>query len=77
MSKYEPQAELHRFYCTQCGNEGIPIMRKKGKKRGLKHLKKLHCLTCEKETNHCEISPMGIYQYADFKKDFDEGKFQP
>lgn len=43
------------FYCTECGNKGIPVIRKKGQLRKSGHLKKLYCLHCRKETNHVEI----------------------
>jgi len=76
MAKQLSQSEIHRFFCTSCGNEGIPISRKRGKKRGYKHLKKLYCIFCGTETNHCEISPSGIYQYEDFIKDFSLNKFK-
>ena len=63
------------FYCTSCGKQGIPIARKKGQQREKGHLKKLFCLYCGKETNHVEIKPFGSYTYADFKEEFDLGRF--
>ena len=55
------------FYCTQCGEKGIPILRQLGKERNAGHLKKLYCLRCGKETNFCEIKPNCTkYTYQDF-----------
>lgn len=48
--------ECHKFYCTQCGKEGIPVVRKNGNFREKGHLKKLWCLNCKQETNHAEIT---------------------
>jgi hypothetical protein len=63
------------FYCTNCGNKGIPIPRKKGAERKESHLKALYCLSCKKTTNHVEIRPFGSYTYNDFKLEFDLGRF--
>lgn len=63
------------FYCTCCGNKGIPIMRRKGKEREAGHLKKLFCLTCQKETNHVEIRAKGKYTYEDFRMELECGRF--
>lgn len=63
------------FYCTVCGNKGIPIQRKGGQARAAGHLKKLFCLKCQCETNHAEVKPFSSYTYEDFKKEFDEGVF--
>lgn len=63
------------FYCTCCGKKGIPIARKIGAQREAGHLKKLYCIYCKKETNHCEIRPFGQYTYADFQEEFEMGRF--
>lgn len=64
-----------RFFCTQCGKEGIPIMRKNGKLREPGHLKKLYCIYCKQEVNHAEVREMGGYTEEDFKKEFEMGRF--
>lgn len=66
---------LSNFYCTQCGQKGIPIQRKKGQLRKPGHLKKLFCLKCEKETNHCECVPFSKYTYEDFQNEFLNNNF--
>lgn len=63
------------FYCTQCGNRGIPIIRKSNKNRKAGHLKKLYCLNCKKETNHVECKPFGKYTYDEFKIEFTHHNF--
>lgn len=69
---------MSEFYCTQCGNRGIPVHRRKGKFREAGHLKKLFCLYCGKEQNHVEIRPMiGEYTYEDFRIEFENGNFTP
>ena len=63
------------FYCTECGNKGIPITRKAGQCREPGHLKNLYCLHCRKETNHVEIRPYGSYNYEDFLEEYNLGRF--
>ena len=63
------------FYCVECGRRGIPIARKVGKQREAGHLKKLYCLYCLKETNHCEIRPFGTYTKEDFEEEYFLGRF--
>lgn len=46
---------ISNFYCTKCGNEGIPIGRRKSKQREYEHKKKLYCIYCKTETNHIEV----------------------
>lgn len=64
------------FYCTYCGQRGIPLARKYGKAREPGHLKKLYCLHCKAETNHVEIRPYGKYTYEDFYKEFISNTFK-
>lgn len=63
------------FYCTYCGKESFPIIRKKGQLREPGHLKKLFCIHCKKETNQAEVYPKGTYTYEDFLKEFSLGRF--
>lgn len=63
------------FYCTKCGNKGIMVARPHNRYREGGHLKKLYCLTCKEETNHCEIRPFGQYTLADFREEFELGRF--
>lgn len=69
------QTIVSDFYCTQCGNKGIPIARKVGSQREAGHLKKLYCMYCQEEVNHVEIRPYGQYNYEDFKREFELGRF--
>lgn len=68
---------LSDFYCTCCGNKGIPIFRTAGQEREPGHLKKIFCLHCQKEVNMVEVRPVGKYSLEDFwieyeYKNFDE-----
>jgi hypothetical protein len=63
------------FYCVQCGQKGIPIVRKQGKEREAGHLKKLYCLNCGVQTNHVEIKSFTKYSYEDFKTEYEYGNF--
>jgi hypothetical protein len=64
-----------RFFCTQCGREGIPVQRKKGQEREGGHLKKLYCMYCKQEVNHAEIREIGGYDIEDFKQEYNLGRF--
>ena len=63
------------FYCSQCGNKGIPIQRRIGSAREAGHLKKLFCLNCHKETNHVECKEGSKYTYEDFLFEFNNKNF--
>lgn len=65
-----------RFFCVQCGHEGIPIVRKQNAQREPGHLKKLFCLYCKQEVNHAEIREIGGYTEEDFKTEFELGRFK-
>ena len=56
----------NEYYCTICGNKGINIVRIKGREREAGHLKKLFCLTCQRDTNHTECVPNTKYTKEDF-----------
>ena len=76
MAKWKQQATSQsRFFCTQCGTEGLPIFRKKAKLREPGHLKKLYCFNCKKEVNHAEVREIGGYTYEDFLEEFNDGRF--
>lgn len=64
-----------RFYCTCCGNEGIPIIRRNGRAQEAGHLKKLYCLHCKKEWNHAETKEFSHYTYQDFLLEFEHKNF--
>lgn len=66
---------LSDFYCTQCGNKGIPIFRTAGKEREPGHLKKIFCLHCQKETNMVEVRPINKYNLENFWIEYKYGNF--
>ena len=61
------------FFCTQCGNRGIPIPRSKDRMREKGHLKRLYCTYCRRVVNHVEISDK--YSEEDFRKEYEVGAF--
>ena len=66
---------MSQFYCTQCGQHGLPVWRRAGSEREAGHLKKLYFLNCKKETNHVECKEFTQYQFADFKIEYEYGNF--
>lgn len=75
MAKVYNSLSESKFYCTKCGQEGLPIMRPKGHRREPGHLKKLYCIYCKEEVNHAEVRDIGGYTYEDFLKEFKAGRF--
>lgn len=45
---------MHRFFCTNCGKEGLPLPRRVSHQHEKGHLKKLYCPWCKQEFNHWE-----------------------
>jgi hypothetical protein len=65
----------HEFYCCICGEKGLPVIRRKGAEREAGHLKKLFCLQCKADTNHCECVPNTRYTKEDFWIEFQNHNF--
>ena len=66
---------MHRFFCTNCGREGLPLARKVSHQHQKGHLKNLYCPHCREEHNHVEIRPFGAYRLEDFRFEFENGNF--
>lgn len=47
--------ETHDFYCLNCGQKALPLMRERGHKHKQYHRKRLYCPYCRKDCNHIEI----------------------
>ena len=70
MRKTNGKLETSDFYCTRCGHQGIPVIRRPGHCREAGHLKKLFCLHCKQEVNHVECKPFSHYSKEDFYIEF-------
>ena len=64
----------HSFYCINCGNKGIPLMRRQGFKHGKMHRKKLYCPFCKNEVNHVECKT--FEEVEEFKINFANGVYK-
>lgn len=64
----------HDFYCINCGNKGIGLMRKQGFKHSSMHRKKLYCIHCRQEVNHVECKTME--EVETFKYNFENGVYR-
>ena len=72
-SNKRPSMMTHSFYCIQCGNKGIDLMRKQNFKHERFHRKKLYCPCCKVEINHVECqTEEDAYE---FKINFEEGVY--
>lgn len=74
MSNSKKMVTDHDFYCTQCGQKGLPVCRN-GRTRESGHLKKLFCLNCGCETNHAECISGTKYDREIFEQEFSDGNF--
>ena len=66
---------LSDFYCTRCGNKGIPVFRTVGQEREPGHLKKLFCIYCQNEVNMVEVRQVGKYNLENFWIEYEYGNF--
>lgn len=64
----------HKFYCINCGKEGMPLMRQIGHQHESFHRKKLYCPWCKKEVNHVELKTQE--DILQFKEDFEKGLYK-
>ena len=63
-----------RFFCLYCGEEGIPLPRKRGQQRKSFHRKKIYCIHCHNTVNHIECR--GDEDVLNFKEDFKNGVYE-
>lgn len=66
---------LSDFYCTRCGNKGIPVFRTAGQEREPGHLKKLFCIYCQDEVNMVEVRQIGKYNLENFWIEYEYNNF--
>lgn len=62
------------FWCINCGNKGIPIVRERGHRRGPGHRKAMYCITCKQTVNHVETR--NEEEARKFREDFAAGLFR-
>ena len=66
--------EQHQFYCINCGQAGIPLMRRKSRQRERFHRKVLYCYHCQQDVNHIECkNEADIYV---FQENFRKGVYK-
>ena len=64
----------HKFFCINCGKEGIPISRNIGYAHKSFHRKILYCPWCQKTINHIEIT--NSEDEIKFREQFANGEYQ-
>lgn len=64
----------HRFFCMNCGHEGLPVWRKTSHKHQKHHRKKLYCPTCRMDVNHIECR--NDEEVKEFKEAFAAGEYK-
>lgn len=65
---------LHDFYCINCGQKNLAILRADGRLKEKFHRKKLYCYHC-KNTINC-IECRSDEEVQEFKEMFERGEFQ-
>ena len=68
--KFELSSE---FWCINCGKKGIPIMRKRSRRREQGHRKAMYCIYCKTIINHVETR--NEEEKKRFQEDFAAGKY--
>lgn len=64
MRRYKTAKTIHRFFCTHCGREGVPLARSLGHGYKPLHLKYLWCPWCKKYYNHVECcNDKDVFQF--------------
>lgn len=63
----------HKFFCLNCGKEGIPLPRKESRKKESFHRKKLYCYHCQNTVNHIECKTPEEVEI--FKSEFEQGVY--
>lgn len=66
--------EMHDFYCINCGEKSIPLMRGTNKKAAKNHRKNMYCYHCKHTVNHIECCTRE--EAEQFKQDFEKGLFK-
>ena len=66
--------DTHKFYCLNCGEEGIPLPRKRGQQRKSFHRKKMYCIHCHNTVNHIECK--SSEEVEKFKEEFKQGVYE-
>lgn len=66
--------EQHQFYCINCGQAGIPLMRRKNRQRERFHRKVLYCYHCHQDVNHIECK--NDEDIRIFKENFRKGVYK-
>ena len=66
--------DTHKFYCLNCGEEGIPLPRKRGRQRERFHRKKMYCFHCHNTVNHIECKTSE--EIEKFKEEFKQGVYK-
>mgnify|MGYP006988906832 CR=1 FL=1 len=65
-SKSIHNLSISDFYCTHCGNKGIPIIRPAGQERESGHLKKIFCFYWSKICQICTTTKKCFHYLMSF-----------
>lgn len=65
--------ESHKFFCINCGKEGLPLQRRSSLQRERFHRKKMYCIYCKEELNHIECKTEE--DITIFKENFTNGVY--
>lgn len=65
--------EIHDFYCINCGQRSLPIVRRRSLQHEKFHRKKLYCPWCKMTVNHIECK--NDEEAYEFKQAFKNGEY--
>ena len=64
----------NRFYCLNCGKEGLNVFRNAGHQHKSFHRKKMYCFHCKKEVNMIECK--NEFEVQEFLENFNNGVYK-
>lgn len=66
--------ESHDFYCINCGQKNIPLLRSGSQLKGKYHRKNMYCYHCKHTVNHIECR--NAEEVNAFLNDYKNGVFK-
>lgn len=69
-----PKYNEHTFWCINCGNQALPLLRPNSRTHEKFHRKKLYCYHCKQDINCIECK--NDLEVQEFKEQFQNGDFK-
>lgn len=74
MGKRNQTFETHNFYCINCGEKNVPLLRSQNQLKSKGHRKNMYCYHCKHTINHVECR--NEEESQDFIVGFKNGEYK-